>query len=328
MAKYVYTFGAGKAEGKSDMKNLLGGKGANLAEMNLIGVPVPPGFTITTEVCTMYNEVGQQKAFDLIKPEVEAAVALVEKLTDTKFGDKENPCLVSVRSGARASMPGMMDTVLNLGMNDNAVEGISKKSGNSRFAWDSYRRFVQMYGDVVMDMKPVSKEEIDPFEEIIEGLKEEKGIHLDTDFSTEDLKELVARFKAAVKKVTGKDFPTDPWEQLWGAVAAVFGSWGNDRAIYYRRMEQIPDEWGTAVNVQAMVFGNMGENSGTGVCFSRDAGTGEDIFNGEYLVDAQGEDVVAGIRTPQEITLEGSKRWADLQDVSEEKRVADYPSLE
>ncbi len=328
MTKHVYTFGAGKAEGKADMKNLLGGKGANLAEMNLIGVPVPPGFTITTEVCAMYNAQGQQKTFDLIKPEVEAAVALVEELTDTKFGDEVNPCLVSVRSGARASMPGMMDTVLNLGMNDVAVEAISKKSGNSRFAWDSYRRFVQMYGDVVMDMKPQSKEEIDPFEEIIEELKEEKGIHLDTDFTTEDLQELVKRFKAAVKKVTGKDFPTDPWEQLWGAVAAVFNSWNNDRAIFYRRMEQIPDEWGTAVNVQAMVFGNMGENSGTGVCFSRDASTGEDIFNGEYLINAQGEDVVAGIRTPQEITLEGSKRWAALQGVSEADRASKYPSLE
>ena len=328
MAKHVYTFGAGHAEGKADMKNLLGGKGANLAEMNLIGVPVPPGFTITTEVCAMYNAEGQQKTFDLIKPEVEAAVKLVEELTGTKFGDKENPCLVSVRSGARASMPGMMDTVLNLGMNDVAVEAISKKSGNSRFAWDSYRRFVQMYGDVVMEMKPASKEEIDPFEEIIEELKEEKGIHLDTEFSTDDLKELVARFKAAVKKVTGKDFPTDPWIQLWGAVAAVFNSWNNDRAIFYRRMEQIPDEWGTAVNVQAMVFGNMGENSGTGVCFSRDASTGEDIFNGEYLINAQGEDVVAGIRTPQEVTLEGSYRWAALQGVSEEERASKYPSLE
>ena len=328
MAKHVYTFGAGKAEGKADMKNLLGGKGANLAEMNLIGVPVPPGFTITTEVCTMYNEKGQQATFDLIKQEVEAAVALVEELTETKFGDKENPCLVSVRSGARASMPGMMDTVLNLGMNDDAVEGIAKKSGNSRFAWDSYRRFVQMYGDVVMEMKPASKEEIDPFEEIIETLKEEKGITLDTEFSTDDLKELVSRFKAAVKEVTGKDFPTDPWEQLWGAVAAVFNSWNNDRAILYRRLEQIPDEWGTAVNVQAMVFGNMGESSATGVAFTRDAATGEDIFNGEYLINAQGEDVVAGIRTPQEITIEGSKRWAKLQGISEEERAAKYPSLE
>ncbi len=328
MTKHVYTFGAGKAEGKADMKNLLGGKGANLAEMNLIGVPVPPGFTITTEVCAMYNAQGKQKTFDLIKPEVEAAVAQIEELTGTKFGDKDNPCLVSVRSGARASMPGMMDTVLNLGMNDVAVEAIARKSGNPRFAWDSYRRFVQMFGDVVLEMKPASKEEIDPFEEIIEELKEEKGIHLDTEFTPEDLKELVVRFKAAVKKVTGKDFPTDPWEQLWGAVAAVFNSWNNDRAIFYRRMEQIPDEWGTAVNVQAMVFGNMGQNSGTGVAFTRDAATGEDIFNGEYLINAQGEDVVAGIRTPQQITLEGSRRWAVLQGIKEEERASKYPSLE
>jgi len=328
MTKHVYTFGGGKAEGKADMKNLLGGKGANLAEMNLIGVPVPPGFTITTEVCTMYNEVGQEKTFATIKKEVEDAVAMVEELTETSFGDKDNPCLLSVRSGARASMPGMMDTVLNLGMNDDAVEGIAKKSGNDRFAWDSYRRFIQMYGDVVMDMKPSSKEESDPFEEIIEELKEEKGIELDTEFTTEDLQELVRRFKAAVKKVTGKDFPVDPWEQLWGSVAAVFGSWNNPRAIYYRRMEQIPDEWGTAVNVQAMVFGNMGESSATGVAFTRDAATGEDVFNGEYLINAQGEDVVAGIRTPQEITLSGSRKWADLQGISEEERAAKFPSLE
>lgn len=328
MAKHVYTFGAGKAEGKADMKNLLGGKGANLAEMNLIGVPVPPGFTITTEVCTMYNEQGQEKTFEVIKPEVEAAVAQVEKLTNTKFGDKDNPCLMSVRSGARASMPGMMDTVLNLGMNADAVEGITKKSGNARFAWDSYRRFIQMYGDVVMEMKPASKEENDPFEEIIEQLKEEKGIELDTQFTTEDLQELVKRFKAAVKKETGKDFPTDPWEQLWGAIAAVFGSWNNPRAIYYRRMEKIPDEWGTAVNVQAMVFGNMGDTSATGVAFTRDAATGEDIFNGEYLINAQGEDVVAGIRTPQEITRSGSRKWAELQGISEEERASKFPSLE
>lgn len=328
MAKHVYTFGAGKAEGKADMKNLLGGKGANLAEMNLIGVPVPPGFTITTEVCTMYNEQGQEKTFEVIKPEVEAAVAQVEKLTNTKFGDKDNPCLMSVRSGARASMPGMMDTVLNLGMNADTVEGIAKKSGNARFAWDSYRRFIQMYGDVVMEMKPASKEESDPFEKIIEQLKEEKGIELDTQFTTEDLQELVKRFKAAVKKETGKDFPTDPWEQLWGAIAAVFGSWNNPRAIYYRRMEKIPDEWGTAVNVQAMVFGNMGDTSATGVAFTRDAATGEDIFNGEYLINAQGEDVVAGIRTPQEITLSGSRKWAELQGISEEERASKFPSLE
>jgi len=328
MAKHVYTFGAGQAEGRADMKNLLGGKGANLAEMNLIGVPVPPGFTITTEVCTMYNEEGQEATFNLIKPEVETAVKLIEELTETKFGDKENPCLVSVRSGARASMPGMMDTVLNLGMNEDAVAAIAKKSGNPRFAWDSYRRFVQMYGDVVMEMKPASKEEIDPFEEIIEALKVEKGIKLDTEFTAEDLQELVSRFKAAVKKVTGKNFPTNPWEQLWGAIAAVFNSWNNDRAILYRRLENIPDEWGTAVNVQAMVFGNMGDSSATGVAFTRDAATGENVFNGEYLINAQGEDVVAGIRTPQEITLSGSKKWAKLQGVSEEERAAKYPSLE
>ncbi len=328
MTKHVYTFGAGQAEGKADMKNLLGGKGANLAEMNLIGVPVPPGFTITTEVCTMYNSIGREKTFELIKPEVEAAVALVEKLTETGFGDNENPCLLSVRSGARASMPCMMDTVLNLGMNDVTVESLSKKTGNPRFAWDSYRRFVQMYGDVVMEMKPKNKEERDPFEVIIDELKHEKGVELDTDLNTEDLQELVKRFKAAVRKSTGKDFPVDPWEQLWGSIAAVFNSWNNPRAAYYRRLEQIPDEWGTAVNVQAMVYGNMGDSSGTGVAFTRDAATGENVFNGEYLINAQGEDVVAGIRTPLEITLSGSKKWAELQGVSEEERAAQFPSLE
>ncbi|MDX9880852.1 MAG: pyruvate, phosphate dikinase [Prolixibacteraceae bacterium] len=328
MAKYVYSFGNGTAEGKADMKNLLGGKGANLAEMNLIGVPVPPGFTITTEVCTIYNEKGKEAAVALIKKEVEAAVAKIETLTDTKFGDKDNPCLVSVRSGARVSMPGMMDTVLNLGLNDLAVQGIAKKSGNPRFAWDSYRRFVQMYGDVVLGMKPENKEDIDPFEEIIETLKEERGIHLDTDFTTEDLKLLVIRFKEAVLRSTGNTFPDDPWEQLWGAVCAVFDSWMNPRAIYYRKMNTIPAEWGTAVNVQAMVFGNMGQSSATGVAFTRDAATGENIFNGEYLINAQGEDVVAGIRTPQQITLEGSKRWAELAGVGEAERAANYPSLE
>ncbi len=328
MAKYVYTFGNGKAEGKADMKNLLGGKGANLAEMNLIGVPVPPGFTITTEVCTLYNQQGKDAAVAAIKPEVEKAVALIEELTATKFGDKDNPCLVSVRSGARVSMPGMMDTVLNLGLNDSAVQGISKKSGNERFAWDSYRRFVQMYGDVVLGMKPESKEDIDPFEAIMENVKEEKGIELDTDFSTDDLKRLVSEFKEAVLKVTGKSFPDDPWEQLWGAIYAVFDSWMNERAIYYRKLNAIPAEWGTAVNVQAMVFGNMGGSSATGVAFTRDAATGEDIFNGEYLINAQGEDVVAGIRTPQQITLEGSKRWAELAGIDEELRKSHFPSLE
>lgn len=326
--KNVYLFGDRKADGNAKMKNLLGGKGANLAEMNLIGVPVPPGFTITTEVCTVYNEKGKDYAVKLIKSEVEAAVKAVEEMMGTKFGDKENPCLLSVRSGARASMPGMMDTVLNLGLNAAAVEGIAKKSGNERFAWDSYRRFVQMFGDVVLGMKPESKEDIDPFEEIIEHLKEEKGVHDDNDLSVDDLKTLVTRFKKAVKERTGKDFPDDPWEQLWGSVMAVFDSWMNDRAIYYRKLNNIPAEWGTAVNVQAMVFGNMGSNSATGVAFTRDAATGENIFNGEYLIDAQGEDVVAGIRTPQEITLEGSKRWAILAGVSEEDRAAKFPSLE
>ncbi|MGQ1890988.1 pyruvate, phosphate dikinase [Thermophagus sp. OGC60D27] len=326
--KRVYTFGNGKAEGRADMKELLGGKGANLAEMNLIGVPVPPGFTITTEVCTEYNELGHEKVVDLLKDEVEKAIAHIEGLTGTKFGDKNNPLLVSVRSGARASMPGMMDTILNLGLNDEVVDGLAKKTGNERFAWDSYRRFIQMYGDVVLGLKPQSKEDADPFEEIIDKLKEDKGIELDTDFSVEDLKGLVAQFKEAVKKQTGKDFPTSSYEQLWGAVSAVFNSWSNARAVYYRRLNGIPDEWGTAVNVQAMVFGNMGNTSATGVAFTRDAATGENIFNGEYLINAQGEDVVAGIRTPQQITLEGSRRWAKLQSISEEERTKKYPSLE
>ncbi len=326
--KRVYTFGNGEAEGKADMKNLLGGKGANLAEMNLIGVPVPPGFTIPTDVCTEYYELGKDKVVELLKPEVEKAIAGVEKLMNSKFGDIENPLLVSVRSGARASMPGMMDTILNLGLNDAVVEGLIRKTGNARFAWDSYRRFVQMYGDVVLGMKPANKNDIDPFEEIIEHLKEAKGVELDTELSVDDLKELVAKFKAAVLKQTGKNFPDSAYEQLWGAICSVFDSWMNDRAILYRKMEGIPAEWGTAVNVQAMVFGNMGNTSATGVCFSRDAATGEDQFVGEYLINAQGEDVVAGIRTPQQITKIGSQRWAQLAGVSESERVAKYPSME
>jgi pyruvate,orthophosphate dikinase len=326
--KRVYTFGNGQAEGKADMRNLLGGKGANLAEMNLIGVPVPPGFTITTEVCTEYYEMGQEQVVSLLQAEVTNAVAHLETLMRSKFGDVDNPLLVSVRSGARASMPGMMDTILNLGLNDEVVEGLIRKTGNARFAWDSYRRFVQMYGDVVLGMKPVNKEDIDPFEAIIEEVKHAKGVQLDNELEVADLKELVAKFKAAVKKQTGKDFPTSAYEQLWGAICAVFNSWMNERAILYRKMEGIPDEWGTAVSVQAMVFGNMGDTSATGVCFSRDAGTGEDIFNGEYLINAQGEDVVAGIRTPQQITKVGSQRWAELAGVSEADRIAKYPSME
>ena len=326
--KRVYTFGNGLAEGNASMRNLLGGKGANLAEMNLIGIPVPPGFTITTEVCGEYYSLGRAKVIELLQEEVKAAVKNIETLMNSTFGDPTNPLLVSVRSGARASMPGMMDTILNLGLNDIVVEGLAKKTGNEKFAWDSYRRFVQMYGDVVLGMKPTSKEEIDPFEAIIEKVKEEQGVVLDKDLSVEALKDLVAKFKAAVKAQTGKDFPTDAYEQLWGAVCAVFESWNNERAILYRRMEKIPDEWGTAVSVQAMVFGNMGETSATGVCFSRDAATGENLFNGEYLINAQGEDVVAGIRTPQQITKIGSQRWAALQNISEEERAAKYPSME
>lgn len=326
--KRVYTFGNKEAEGNGKMRELLGGKGANLAEMNLIGIPVPPGFTITTDTCAEYYAQGKEAVIELLKPEVEKAVANIEKLTGRKFGDKQQPLLLSVRSGARASMPGMMDTILNLGMNDEAVEAMAKLSGNPWFAWDSYRRFVQMYGDVVLEMKPASKEDQDPFEEIIEKQKEKRGIVKDTDLTVEDLKELVANFKAAVKAQTGKDFPACPWEQLWGAICAVFGSWMNDRAILYRKLNNIPAEWGTAVSVMAMVFGNMGNNSATGVAFSRDAATGEDIFNGEYLINAQGEDVVAGIRTPQQITIEGSRRWAKAQNISEEERASKYPSLE
>lgn len=326
--KRVYTFGDKKAEGKADMKNLLGGKGSNLAEMNRIGIPVPPGFTITTEVCAEYFELGREKVIDLLKEEAEKAVAHIEGIMGAKFGSKENPCLVSVRSGARASMPGMMDTVLNLGLNNDTVEGLCSKTGNPRFVWDSYRRFVQMYGDVVLGMKPASKVDIDPFEEIMDNIKGAKGIKQDNDLSVDDLKKLVKQFKQAVKEKTGKDFPADPWEQLWGSIMAVFDSWNTPRAIVYRNLNQIPNDWGTAVNVQAMVFGNMGESSATGVAFTRDAGTGEDIFNGEYLINAQGEDVVAGIRTPQQITKEGSMRWARLANVSEKERATMYPSLE
>ncbi len=326
--KSIYTFGNGKAEGRADMRNLLGGKGANLAEMNLIGVPVPPGFTITTEVCNDYYKVGQEEIVKRLQGEVEQSVKHIEELMNCKFGSVENPLLVSVRSGARASMPGMMDTILNLGLNDEVAEGMVKKTNNPHFVYDSYRRFVQMYGDVVLGMKPVNKEDIDPFEAIIEEVKAIRGVKLDKDLSVEELKELVARFKKAIKEQTGNDFPNDPMEQLWGAICAVFRSWMNERAILYRKMEGIPDEWGTAVSVMAMVFGNMGETSATGVCFSRDAATGENIFNGEYLVNAQGEDVVAGIRTPQQITVEGSRRWAALQGISEEDRASKFPSME
>ena len=326
--KRVYTFGNGKAEGNAKMREELGGKGANLAEMNLIGVPVPPGFTITTSCCNEYYQVGQEKIKEILQDEVNAAVKHTEELMNSKFGDVKNPLLVSVRSGARASMPGMMDTILNLGLNDEVAEGLVAKTNNPHFVYDSYRRFVQMYGDVVLEMKPVNKEDIDPFEEIIESVKAERGVKLDKDLSVEELKKLVSLFKTAIKERTGKDFPNDPIEQLWGAICAVFRSWMNERAILYRKMEGIPDEWGTAVSVMAMVFGNMGDTSATGVCFSRDAGNGENLFNGEYLVNAQGEDVVAGIRTPQQITKIGSQRWAERAGISEEERAAKYPSME
>ncbi len=326
--KRVYTFGNGKAEGNAKMREELGGKGANLAEMNLVGVPVPPGFTITTDVCNEYYEVGQEKIMQLLNDDVMAAVKHIESLMNCKFGDPKNPLLVSVRSGARASMPGMMDTILNLGLNDEVAEGMCVKTQNPHFVYDSYRRFVQMYGDVVLGMKPVNKTDIDPFEKIIDEVKEIRHIKLDKDLNVEELKLLVARFKTAIKEQTGSDFPTNPIEQLWGAICAVFRSWMNERAILYRKMEGIPDEWGTAVSVMAMVFGNMGETSATGVCFSRDAATGENLFNGEYLVNAQGEDVVAGIRTPQQITLEGSRRWAALQGISEAERASKFPSME
>ncbi|HPF10558.1 MAG TPA: pyruvate, phosphate dikinase [Flavobacteriaceae bacterium] len=324
----IFNFGNKSADGNSDMKNLLGGKGANLAEMSAIGIPVPPGFTISTEVCTEYNTLGEEEVHLLLSPDLKEAVARIESIMGARFGDDENPLLLSVRSGARVSMPGMMDTVLNLGLNDMSVMGLALKTKNERFAWDSYRRFIQMYGSVVLGMKPANKDDIDPFEEIMDHLKEKRSISLDTEFTVQDLKDLVYDFKDAVKKRTGKDFPTDPWQQLWGAIIAVFNSWNGDRAVYYRTMHGYPADWGTAVNVQAMVFGNMGESSATGVCFTRDAATGEKAFNGEYLVNAQGEDVVAGVRTPLQITKVGSKRWAELAKIEETERQEMYPSLE
>ncbi len=299
--KRVYFFGAGKAEGRADMKDLLGGKGANLAEMTNLGIPVPAGFTISTEVCIEYYKNNQQLPEGL-EDEVLEALRRVEEVMQAKFGDRENPLLVSVRSGARVSMPGMMDTVLNLGLNDETVQGLIKKTNNSRFAYDSYRRFVAMYGDVVLGMKPESKDDVDPFEEILEAKKKERGVQYDTELTAEDLKELVQEFKEAIKKRTGKPFPEDPYEQLWGAIGAVFSSWNNERAIVYRKINNIPDHWGTAVNVQSMVFGNMGDDSGTGVAFTRNPATGEKELYGEFLMNAQGEDVVAGIRTPLPIS--------------------------
>ena len=300
MTQWVYSFGAGYNEGRADMRNLLGGKGANLAEMASIGLPVPPGFTITTEVCTAYYENGQ-KYPDALAAQVRAALARVEEAVGNRFGDHHRPLLVSVRSGARVSMPGMMDTVLNLGLNDQTVEGLVVASGDARFAWDSYRRFIQMYGSVVLDV------DHHRFEEIIEHVKLDTGKNEDTELTASEWHRVVDGYKEMVAEVTGKPFPQDPETQLWGAIGAVFGSWMNQRAVTYRRLHDIPAEWGTAVNVQAMVFGNMGEDCATGVCFTRDPSTGENIFYGEYLINAQGEDVVAGIRTPQPMAKERSK---------------------
>jgi pyruvate,orthophosphate dikinase len=327
MTKYVYTFGGSKTEGKANMKNLLGGKGANLAEMCNLGIPVPAGFTITTEVCIEYYENGKKIPYGL-ENQVKEALKQVEKIMNANFGDESNPLLVSVRSGARASMPGMMDTILNLGLNETTLAGLIKKSGNERFGWDSYRRFIQMYGDVVLGLKPEKKDDIDPFEEIMDHLKDEKGVKADLDLTVDDLKELVKRFKAIIKSRLGVEFPSDPYKQLWGAIGAVFNSWENPRAKLYRKMNNIEDSWGTAVNVQAMVFGNMGDNCATGVAFTRDPSTGESVFYGEYLVNAQGEDVVAGIRTPQQVTIASSRKWAESSGISEETRKTQYPSLE
>jgi pyruvate,orthophosphate dikinase len=326
-AKYVYDF----REGNKEMKALLGGKGANLAEMTKIGLPVPPGFTITTKVCNAYSEIGAYP--DGLNDQVEVALAKLEKNTGKKLGDAVDPLLISVRSGARASMPGMMDTILNLGLNDTTLEALIKNTGNPRFAYDCYRRFVSMYGDVVLGCKPEHEDERDPFEEILEAIKEAKGVHDDTELDTDDLKEMVKRFKQAVLDRTGKTFPEDPREQMWGAINAVFGSWDNDRAVAYRHMYDIPDSWGTAVNIQTMVYGNTGEESGTGVAFTRDPATGENVFYGEFLVNAQGEDVVAGVRTPRpviELKEVFPEVFAQLMDVRQtlEREMHDMQDFE
>ncbi len=325
--KFVFKFAPNESEGSAGMKNTLGGKGANLAEMCNLGVPVPAGFTISTDVCTYYYANGRTYPASLEK-EVAEALAFVEKHVGAGFGDNNNPLLVSVRSGSRASMPGMMDTILNLGLNDKTVEALIAQTGNKRFAYDAYRRFVAMYGDVVMGVKPKTETEHDPFEEVMEAVKHKRGIKNDLDMTWEDLKELVAAFKAIVRERAGRPFPEDPKEQLWGAIGAVFSSWMNDRAIVYRKMNSIPEAWGTAVNVQAMVFGNMGDDCATGVGFSRDSGTGEKRPNGEYLINAQGEDVVAGIRTPMQLTKADSLAWAKDHNVPENERAKNFPSLE
>ena len=330
--KYVYFFGRGQAEGHKGMKDILGGKGANLAEMAGLGLPVPPGFTVSTEICNLFNR-NKKRIPEAVKREIERNLRRLEKVTGQGFGDPRDPLLVSVRSGARASMPGMMDTILNLGLNEKTAEALVAKTGNERFVFDSYRRFVQMYGDVVLGLKPVHKDDLDPFEVIIEQKKRERGIHADTDLTAADLRDLVSRFKAAIKEKTGHEFPADPMKQLWGAIGAVFCSWMNERAVAYRKLYNIPEAWGTAVNVQTMVFGNMGPDSGTGVAFTRDAATGENIFYGEYLMNAQGEDVVAGIRTPlpiADLRQDDPKSYAGLERIRHilEKRFRDMMDIE
>ena len=311
MAKWVYSFGEGRSDGNAGLRDLLGGKGANLAEMSNLGLPVPPGFTITTEVCTHFYAHERRYPAEL-ETQVRAAMAEIERIVGRRFGDAADPLLVSVRSGARASMPGMMDTVLNLGLNDRSVQGLARAAKNERFAWDSYRRFIQMYGNVVLDI------DHHHFEELLDQLKDEKGASLDTELAAEDWRELVGRYKDMVAQELGRPFPQDPREQLWGAIGAVFSSWMNQRAITYRKLHAIPEDWGTAVNVQAMVFGNMGEDCATGVAFTRDPSTGENVFYGEYLVNAQGEDVVAGIRTPQQLTIAGRAKQKSKMPAMEE----------
>jgi pyruvate,orthophosphate dikinase len=321
LQKYVYFFAKNSAEGKKELKDLLGGKGANLAEMCHLGLPIPPGFTITTEVCDLYDK--NNRAYPKgLKEQVKEMLQKLEQIMGKKLGDKDDPLLVSVRSGAPVSMPGMMDTVLNLGLNDQSILGLARRSGNDRFAYDSYRRFIQMFGNVVLEIDHTQ------FESILEERKQYKKIKSDVDLDVEDLKEIVQQYKSLVKEETGEDFPQDPMQQLWKSINAVFNSWNNPRAIKYRALNNIAGLLGTAVNIQAMVFGNMGQTSATGVAFTRDPSTGEKEFYGEFLVNAQGEDVVAGIRTPHEITLEKSRRWAQAHDVREEERGKEYPSLE
>ena len=325
--RHVYSFGGGQADGEASLNWLLGGKGANLAEMAGLGLPVPPGMTITTEVCTHYYTYGHTYPPELSQ-QVRTGLRRIEKIMDRRFGNATNPLLLSVRSGARVSMPGMMDTVLNLGLNDKTVHGLIQQSGNPRFAYDCYRRFVQMYGDVVLGLKPQSKTERDPFERIIEEKKAAREIEHDIQFTAEDLQALVSAFKSFIHERSGIPFPDDPHDQLWGAIGAVFSSWNNARAVTYRRLENIPDEWGTAVTVQAMVFGNSGDDCATGVAFTRDLSTGAPDLNGDFLINAQGEDVVAGIRTPQQITLSASRQRAQREGHSEDERKERYPALE